>query len=166
MSKSGNMTLVVGNIGSGRLETGTKLAEKKGLPLMVLDGLIEKEDGRTVRYICMSRGEHEYRNKEYEMLEKLHEEGAEGVIVCGDGVLLDDMSREIIEKHEVTVADKDTDPEILWEAMKNLDPESTYHAFMMKEDPEERHMDFLRIYHMRKRLFESYPAAEEEDSET
>ncbi|MCE2604108.1 hypothetical protein LH384_34015, partial [Pseudomonas aeruginosa] len=77
--------------------------------------------------MCMMMGEHEYRNKEYEMLCLLAEE--EGIVVsCRDGVMLDEMNRDILEQNKVIVADGDISPKTLWERAK--DEKGLPYAFM------------------------------------
>ena len=97
MSK--NIIFVTGYFGAPIREVAEKTAEREGCALLSLDEEIEKADGRSILRICMLMGEHEYRNKEYEILAGLPEEDL--VVYCGDGVLNDEMSRDIILKHRL-----------------------------------------------------------------
>ena len=83
---------IIGYIGSDRMSVGKKIANFLGYQLLILDDLIVKKDGRPLKKIIMSMGEHEYRNKEYELLEMYSKENG-FVMVCGDGVVLDEISR-------------------------------------------------------------------------
>lgn len=88
---------VIGFMGSERKGTAEKIAKELNYRLVDLDREIEQEDGRSIQRICMTMGEHEYRNKEYESLEKLAGQNRI-VVACGDGTILDEMSREILKK--------------------------------------------------------------------
>ena len=68
---------VIGFMGSDRKGTAENIAKELDYQLVDLDREIEQEDGRSIQRICMTMGEHEYRNKEYESLEKLGK-GARG----------------------------------------------------------------------------------------
>ena len=147
------LIFVTGYFGAPIRETAERIADEKGYELISLDDEIERADGRSVLRICMMMGEHEYRNKEYELLstivsdaesaaagsavdvqnaggtsserdvENASSAGAAGnaraaeavvsagsatkaaenastknvVILCGDGVLHDELSRDIIK---------------------------------------------------------------------
>lgn len=142
---------VIGFMGSNRNEIGKKLAAKLNYELIDLDREIEKEDGRDIRRICMMMGEHEYRNKEYEMLEKLSEQ-EKIVVVCGDGIVLDDMNREILQKNQVVLADWEKDPQQLWEQAKQQKNNFPY-AFMNQPDTALKKQKFMDLYDQRKNLY-------------
>ena len=114
MSK--NIIFVTGYFGAPIREIAEKTAEREGCALLSLDEEIEKADGRSILRICMLMGEHEYRNKEYEILSKLPEDDL--VVYCGDGVLNDEMSRDIILKHRLVIAGADMSVDELWENAK------------------------------------------------
>lgn len=146
---------VMGFFGAPVMESAEQLAKEKGCGLLSLDAEIEKADGRTIRRICMTMGEHEYRNKEYEgllrILERTDENGL--VVCCGDGVLLDDMSRELIQKHSIVIIGSELSQEGLWEnAVKDQD---TYHAFMHFGTEEKRRAAFDALLEKQRALFAS-----------
>src|SRR5665648_1130073 len=60
---------IIGYIGSDRMRVGKEAANLLGYELLVLDDLIVKKDGRPLKKLIMAMGEHEYRNREYEILE-------------------------------------------------------------------------------------------------
>ena len=66
-----DIIFVTGFFGAPVKETAEQVAMEKGFDLLSLDDEIERSDGRSILRICMIMGEHEYRNKEYEMLVKL-----------------------------------------------------------------------------------------------
>ncbi len=106
---------IVGPTGSRRALLGEKVAKERGLDLLFLDKEIEKEDGRTIKKIAMMMGEHAYHDKEYHKLVELDEANGSFVLVCGDGVLFDNMCEAIVAKGEVIVADWDRSPTQLFE---------------------------------------------------
>lgn len=144
---------VIGFMGSDRRGLAEKLAKEYQYRVFDLDDEIEKKDGRTVQRICMMMGEHEYRNKEYEMLCLLAEE--EGIVVsCGDGVMLDEMNRDILEQNKVIVADGDISPETLWERAK--DEKGLPYAFMNQSDNTLKKEKFFALYEQRKPLYNQF----------
>lgn len=151
--KTASRIFVIGFMGSDRKGTAEKLAKESGYRLIDLDEEIVKEDGRSIQRICMMMGEHEYRNKEYEMLQKLALED-NIVVCCGDGVIFDDMNREILSSNTVEVADGNLDPETLWQRASKL-TDSPY-AFMHQENDSVKKEKFMELYQQRKELYEQF----------
>ena len=129
-------------------------AEAQHMGFVSLDDEIRKSDGRSVKRICMTMGEHEYRNKEYEALTKLLEGALPAVVACSDGVLYDDMSRELISKHGLIIAGAEMSREQLWENALLCD--DTCHAFMYFGSDEQKREAFFRLYERQKILFSRY----------
>ena len=167
------LIFITGFFGAPLLQRAQQLAEEHDLPLISLDEEIEKADGRSVRRICMMMGEHEYRNKEYEALKNLTEcalneedecaleEAAEGetprsgaVVLCGDGVLHDDMSRDLITSHQLIVLGGDMSCDELWENAKTI--EGSCHAFMHFGSEEKKRAAFDDLYERQRVLFTPY----------
>lgn len=144
---------VIGFFGSDRKQAAEHLAAELGYEAVDLDEEIEKKDGRSVSRICMMMGEHEYRNQEYERLKELAQKN--GIVVCcGDGVVLDDMSMELLKKNDVLVADADLTPEELWEKAKKL--ENPIYAFMHQGDEGAKKSTFMSLYEQRKPLYSQF----------
>ena len=59
---------VIGFIGSDRMAVARAASEQHGIPLYDLAAEIQERDGRTIRRMVITMGEHELRNKEYETL--------------------------------------------------------------------------------------------------
>ena len=136
-----NLIFVTGYLGSPIEDAARQIAREKGLDFLSLDEEIEKEDGRSVLRICMMMGEHEYRNKEYEMLQKIADGEQNNLVVsCSDGVLYDDMSKSIIMQNELVVVGSDMNCDELWERACRLD--SSYHAFLHFGTAEEKRKAF------------------------
>ena len=168
-----NIIFVTGFFGAPVMQKAQQLAKEKGYALISLDEEIEKADGRSARRICMMMGEHEYRNKEYEALKSitecaLHEdqncalhENAGGkipqgglVVCCGDGVLHDDMSRELIGAHELIVLGGDMTIDELWENAREI--KDSCHAFMHFGSDGEKRAAFEKLYERQRVLFTPY----------
>ena len=151
--KKAPRVFVTGFLGSDRHAAAEKLAAELSYRLIDLDREIEKKDGRSVQRICMMMGEHEYRNKEYELLETLALQD-EIVVCCGDGIIFDDMNREILENNQVVIADADLSPEELWENAKGLT--NSVYAFMHQTDEVMKKEKFMELYRQRKDLYSRF----------
>ena len=113
---------VIGFIGSDRMAVARAASEQHGIPLYDLAAEIEERDGRTIRRMVITMGEHELRNKEYETLTAILRELGEpadpskiaesvaacdhsAVICCTDDLILDPMSADLVRAGEVIIAD-------------------------------------------------------------
>ena len=174
---SNRKIIVTGYFGAPIEETARKLAAAEGLDYLSLDEEITKRDGRSIKRLVMMNGEHGYRNQEYEVLQELcgveEEEadtdaqageaepdapvggetctGAGIVIACGDGVLYDDDSREIISRHELVIAGEEMTTDELWENAKAI--EDSYHAFMAFGTEKEKRAAFEQLIQRQRNLF-------------
>ena len=162
---SNRKIIVTGYFGAPIEETARKLAASEGLDYLSLDEEITKRDGRSIKRLVMMNGEHGYRNQEYEVLQELCGGEAEPdapaddvagtdaglVIACGDGVLYDDDSREIILRHELVIAGEDITTDELWENAKAI--EDSYHAFMAFGTEEEKRAAFEQLIQRQRNLF-------------
>ena len=144
---------ITGFIGSDRLSLGKSIADEKGLEMIVLDEYIKEMDGRSVMRIIMLMGEHEYRNKEYEALEQLSQQ-EDLVVVCGDGVLFDEMCAELMEQGEIFIADGEKSAGELWLAAK--DDDTVPYAFMQFSAEEEKKDTFFKLYEQRQPIYKKY----------
>lgn len=148
--KNKDTIVVTGYFGAPTEETARRIADERGSRLVVIDDEIAAADGRSIKRICMMEGEHSYRNKEFEMLEVFA--GSGNVLLCGDGVLYDDMCREIIEECTLVIAGEGMSLDELWEGAKAF-ADSTYHAFMMFGSDEEKRVAFDKLIERQKKLF-------------
>lgn len=149
--KNSPRIFVTGYMGAATRDLAEKIAAEMSYDLIDLDAEIEKEDGRTIQRICMLMGEHEYRNKEYEMLQSM--KNREGIVVlCGDGIIFDDQNREVLEANTVVLADADTDIDILWQRAKDL--KNLPYAFM-NFGGDEKKEKFIELYEQRKNIYMS-----------
>lgn len=149
-----NIIFVTGFIGSDRVGLARQLADEKGLEFVDLDLAIEEKDGRSIRRIVMSMGEHEVRNKEYEALKGLLE-GHNLVVACSDGIILDDECLALLIQGHVVIADEALTPEQLWEHAKS-DPNPAYaflSGFLSEEDEAEQYQRYLALYDARMPIY-------------
>ena len=152
---SNRKIIVTGYFGAPIEETARKLAASEGLDYLSLDEEITKRDGRSIKRLVMMNGEHGYRNQEYEVLQELcgvaAEPDAPAGEACGDGVLYDDDSREIISRHELVIAGEEMTTDELWENAKAT--EDSYHAFMAFGTEEEKRSAFEQLIQRQRNLF-------------
>ena len=149
------LIFVTGCFGAPIVEKAKEIADQKSMDLLILDDAIAEKDGRSIRRICMAGGEHGYRNLEYEAVEALDSEKdlpSEGlVIACGDGILYDEQTRDLILKHQLVIVGEDMEIDHLWE--NALGDEDTWHAFMQFGSEEERRSKFEEYIARQKALF-------------
>ena len=160
------MTLIIvtGYFGAPIEETARELAERKGFAFLSLDREIEQRDGRSIRRLSMMNGEHGYRNQEYEILNEISSDlngflSAKGdpdrgglVVACGDGVLYDEMSRDIALANTLVIIGEDMDTDSLWDRAKAID--NTCHAFLFFGSDEEKRQAFEQYIQRQRVLFE------------
>lgn len=152
--------LVTGFLGAPIKEKAESLAKASNFALLNLDEEIVKRDGRSITRICMMMGEHEYRNKEYEILDEIDQnptnffDGKEGLVIqCGDGVLYDEMSKAKAFNFDVLILGGDMDEEELWANAKTI--ENSYHAFLNFGSEEDKKAKFMDFYNRQKIFYDS-----------
>ncbi|MCQ2546086.1 MAG: hypothetical protein MJ161_00885 [Clostridia bacterium] len=148
---SNKLTIVTGYFGAPVLKVAEELADKENCPLVILDREIEKRDGRTIRRLVMMEGEHSYRNHEYEHLAELAKADETMIVACGDGVLHDEDSREIIDAGKLVIVGGDMSADDLWAAARQLT--DSYHAFMSFGTDEEKRKAFDGLLERQRILF-------------
>lgn len=174
-----NRIFLIGYMGSGKTTVSTILSSRTGTAWIDMDQEIEKAEGMPIRTIFIKYGEHEFRNKESELLDKLcHVTGAidlmageatgerkvldkvskyqtfadrkeDLIISCGGGVILDDLNRQILNRQYTIFLE--ASPETLFERV-NGDTNRPF-AFMDIVDEEERKQKFLDLYKKREPLY-------------
>ena len=150
-----NLIIVTGFFGAPICETAQMLAEEKAFAYLSLDEEIERRDGRSITRLVMMNGEHGYRNQEYEILNEINEDAARDkglVIACGDGVLYDEMSRDIALANKLIIVGNADHRDELWNRAKA--DTRTYHAFMHFGTEEEKRHAFDNYIDRQQRLFE------------
>ena len=169
---------LIGYMGSGKTTVGKILSSLTGFGFVDMDEEIERIEGASIRNIFMKYGEHEFRNKESEFLDKLcqvtsaidimtGEKNAgqkvlekeskyaefaalpKSVISCGGGIILDDLNSSLL-KEQCTVF-LSGDPTLLFERVKN--DKNRPLAYMENTDEEERLAKFRDLYGKRDHLY-------------
>lgn len=179
MEKMPNRIFLIGYMGSGKTTVSKVLSDKTGFSCIDMDQEIEKAEGTSIRKMFIKYGEHEFRNKESELLDKLchvasaidimtgEETGTQKVldkvskyeafsqmeqnliVSCGGGVILDDLNRQILNR-QCTIF-LEASPETLFQRV-NGDTNRPF-AFMDIKDEEERLQRFLDLYKKREALY-------------
>ncbi|MBQ6495856.1 MAG: hypothetical protein IJI74_01665 [Firmicutes bacterium] len=148
------LILVTGYFGAPIEETARGIAERENFAYLSLDEEVVRRDGRSIHRLVMMNGEHGYRNTEYEILNEINEDPDRDALVisCGDGVLYDDMSREIAQANTLVIAGEDLSTDELWERARTMG--GTYHAFMFFGSDDEKRQAFERYLERQRVLFE------------
>lgn len=179
MREMPNRIFLIGYMGSGKTTVSKILSSRTGVPCLDMDEEIERAECMPIRRMFIKFGEHEFRNKEAELLDKLcHVTSAvdimagestgtqkvldkvskyetfanrnEALIVsCGGGIILDDLNRNILNRQYTIFLE--SDPEKLFERV-NGDANRPF-AFMDIDDEKERRQKFLELYQKREPLY-------------
>lgn len=147
---------VIGYIGSRRMERGEEMARELGYQLLDLDRMIEERDGRSLKKLIMMMGEHEYRNKEYEILKELEDQQG-FVLVCGDGIVHDEMNLAILKRETTIFVEEPL--EILWERVE--EKADGLYAFLHDLNREGARKKFMEFYQLRLPLYREAASANE-----
>jgi len=173
---------LIGYMGCGKTTVGKELSDLTGFYLVDMDKEIEKAEQSSIRNIFIKYGEHEFRNKEAELLDKLcnvssiadiivSEENINtkvlikeskyqrfanikdnGLIVSCGGGIILDDINRMILKKQCTIF-LEGNPIKLFERV-NGDANRPF-AFMDVEDEKERLQRFLELYNKRKDLYKA-----------
>lgn len=175
-----NRIFLIGYMGSGKTTVGKELSGLTGFYLVDMDKEIEKAEQSSIRNMFIKYGEHEFRNKESELLDKLCNvssmadvmSGEEyintkvltkvskyaqfanikdnGVIVSCGGGIILDDINRTILKNQCTIF-LEGNPIKQFERV-NGDTNRPF-AFMDVADEKERLLKFLELYNKRKDLY-------------
>lgn len=175
-----NRIFLIGFMGSGKTTIGKELSSLTGYSFVDMDQEIEKAEQSSIRNMFIKYGEHEFRNKESELLDKLcqvksvadimlGEENTNnkvlekeskyahfanlsdnGVIVSCGGGIILDDINRAILKKQCTIF-LEGNPIKLFERV-NGDTNRPF-AFMDVSDEQERQEKFLELYHKREHLY-------------
>lgn len=179
MKRMPNRIFLIGYMGSGKTTVSKILSRMTGAGFVDMDQEIEKAEGMPIRKMFIKYGEHEFRNKESELLDKLcnvksavdllaGEATGEGkvldkvskyesfarrsdalVISCGGGIILDDLNRQILHRQYTIFLE--AEPEKLFDRV-NGDVNRPF-AFMDIKNEDERRRRFLELYEKREPLY-------------
>ena len=174
---------VIGFIGSDRMAVARAASEQHGVPLYDLAAEIEERDGRTIRRMVITMGEHELRNKEYEALTAILQELGEptepdpapicsrgstpadaagrtaaysAVICCSDDTILDPMSADLVRAGKVIVTKEPADTMFERAIAQAPDDDSIHYAFLLDPDKDAARVKFMKLYEQRRPLYDSF----------
>jgi shikimate kinase len=94
--------VLVGLMGVGKSTVGRRLARRLGLPFVDSDAAIEDAAGYSAAEVFERFGEEDYRDGERRLVARLVD-GQVRVIATGGGVFVDPKTRELLNKHTITV---------------------------------------------------------------
>jgi shikimate kinase len=94
--------VLVGLMGVGKSTVGRRLARRLGLPFVDSDAAIEDAAGYSAAEVFERFGEDDYRDGERRLVARLVD-GQVRVIATGGGVFVDPKTRELLNKHTITV---------------------------------------------------------------
>lgn len=149
----GRPVALLGWLSTVTRQVGHRIASLAGLPLADLDRLIEHEAGCTIARLFAEQGEPAYRRLEQERLDAALRSRPAGILVLGDGTLLDDANLSRVREGASLVAlDLDL-PGLFWQIRKlSADPAGpSWHPVWQTP---ERLDDLRPFYERRRRVFE------------
>lgn|GEM_PF-463939 len=86
MKRIPNRIFLIGYMGSGKTTVSKLLSDMTGAAWVDMDQEIEKAEGMPIRTIFIKYGEHEFRNKEAELLDKLCNVAGAAEVMAGENV--------------------------------------------------------------------------------
>ena len=107
--------VIVGFMGCGKTEVARALARRLDLPMVDLDQMIAKQQGRTAAQLIREDGEAAFRSIETKTLHELLEAGARGVIALGGGAWITEINRKLIDEYKCVSVWIDTSFDLCWE---------------------------------------------------
>lgn len=174
-----NHIFLIGYMGSGKTTVGKILSRLTGFGFVDMDAEIERIEEASIRNIFMKYGEHEFRNKESEFLDKLCQVSSaidimtgeknveqkvlekeskyagfssipKSIISCGGGIILDDLNSNLL-KDQCTIF-LSGEPALLFERVKKDTNRPL--AYMENASEEERLAKFQDLYGKREHLYQ------------
>jgi shikimate kinase len=94
---------LVGFFASANESVGQTVAMRSGLNLVEVDRWVEHAAGRSIATLYADQGESNLRGLEARMVKKALAEGPPGIVVLGEGAMVDDFSRKAILEQSVLI---------------------------------------------------------------
>lgn len=144
---------LLGWLSSVTRQVGHRIASLAGLPVADLDRLIEHEAGCSVAQLLAEKGEPAYRRLEQNRLDAALRDRPAGILVLGDGTLLDDANLSRVRDDAMIVALELDLPGLFWQIRKLSGDSATglWHPIW----PTPERLDDLRpFFERRRRVFE------------
>lgn len=134
-------------------QAGHRIASLAGLPVADLDRLIEHDAGCSVAQLLAEKGEPAYRALEQERLRAALRDRPAGILILGDGTLLDAANLSHV-RDRATIVALDLDlPGLFWQVRK-LSAETADGAWHPVWPTPQRLDDLRPFYQRRRRIFE------------
>ncbi len=111
---------MAGYMGSGKSSIGRRLARELGREFIDADRAIEDHAELTVPEIFSKRGEVWFRRAETDVIRRIIQEGAPGVLALGGGALGSAKTRSLLAR-EATVIWLNVSPEVAWRRVDGSD---------------------------------------------
>ena len=134
--------IIIGPMASGKSVVGRKLSKKLGLQFFDTDEEIERSAGASISWIFDVEGEAKFREREYQVLNKIIH-GDKYVISTGGGIILKKENSKLLKKGTVIYLETSIQSQL--ERTMNdknspllqntLDKESTLRALAKKRNP-------------------------------
>ncbi len=149
----GKPVALLGWLSTVTRRVGHRIASLAGLPVADLDRLVEHDAGCSVAQLLAEKGEPAYRRLEQCRLEATLHDRPAGILILGDGTLLDDANLSQVKGAAILVAlDLDL-PGLFWQVRK-LSSDSAAGAWHPIWPMPERLDDLRPFYDRRHRVFE------------
>jgi len=100
---SASSIVLVGMMGAGKTSVGSRLAARRGWPLLDSDRQVEEMVGRSVADIWVADGEAGFRSLEARVLADALASTAPAVIAAAGGTVLDPANRRLLRMHTPVV---------------------------------------------------------------
>lgn len=113
--KSGRPIVIIGFMGCGKTEVARALARRLDLPMVDLDEVIAREQGRTAAQLIREDGEPAFRAIETNTLRVLLASEASGVIALGGGAWITAANRRLIDQYGAVSVWLDTSFDLCWD---------------------------------------------------
>jgi XRE family transcriptional regulator, aerobic/anaerobic benzoate catabolism transcriptional regulator len=99
----GLMISLIGLRGAGKTSIGQRAAKRLRIPFVELDALVAERAGMDLTELFELHGLAYYKKLEHEVLAKLIEDGADGVIATGGSIVTDQASFELLKAWTKTI---------------------------------------------------------------
>ena len=110
--------IIVGFMGTGKTTVANALARKLGGPMIDLDELITREQGRNPNEIIVQAGEKSFREIETQTLREVLVENAARIVAVGGGAWTIAENRQLIGEHGALTVWLDAPFELCWKRIE------------------------------------------------
>lgn len=94
-----NQVFFVGYMGAGKTSVANALSEVSGLPMLDLDEVLERQEGRSISELFEQEGEAAFRAKESALLNEVAGRKEFPIVACGGGITVDPQNVQTMKRH-------------------------------------------------------------------